>query len=286
MKKILFPTDFSSAAENALKYALHLAADLNAELHFLHVYHYTMPSGMYVPDELKEALEVEMEEDAKKHLQKYTRQQVLELDKPVPVEHHLVYGFAQEQIVKIATEIDANMIVMGTTGASSALEKMIGSVTAAIMAEGPCPVLAIPDGYPYKPIKEITYASSFEDGETNVFEKLCYFVNTLKANMSCLHIKKPSEDLKDPLIEAYDKYFMDQVSKRNLSYFLLEGDDVRSAIEHFLEINKTDVLAMLTHRRSLLAKLLNPSLTRELAMKAQLPLLAFQKGTVHHLAKA
>lgn len=286
MKKILFPTDFSPAAENALNYALHLAANLEAELHFLHVYHYTMSSGMYLPDALKEALEVEMEEDANKQLEAYSKKQLAILDKPVQIKNHLVYGFAQEQILKIGQEIDADMIVMGTTGANSALGRMVGSVTAAIMAEGPCPVLAIPAGHTYKPIEEITYASSFEDGETNVFEKLCYFANMLNANMSCLHIKKATENLKDPLVKAYDSYFMDQVAKRNLSYFLLEGDDINKAIENFLAINKTDVLAMLTHRRSILARLLHPSLTREMALKTKLPLLAFQKGNVYHLAKA
>lgn len=286
MTKILFPTDFSPAAENALSYALHVAANLDAELHLLHVYHYTMSSGTYLPDALKEALEVEMEDEARKQLEAYSQKQLALLDKPISVKHHLVYGFAQEQILKISEDIDADLVVMGTTGASSTLERMVGSVTAAIMAEGPCPVLAIPEGHAYKQIEEITYASNFEDGETNVFEKLCHFANLLGANMSCLHIKKSVEDLEDPLVKAYDKYFMDQVAKRNLSYFLLEGDDVKSAIESFLAINKTDVLAMLTHRRSILARLLQPSLTRNMALRAKLPLLAFQKGTVYHLAKA
>lgn len=285
MKKILFPTDFSPAAENALNYALHIAEKIDAELHFLHVYHYTMSSGSYLPDALKEALEVEMEDEARKQLEAYSQKQLTILKKPVELTNHLVYGFAQEQILKIAEEIDADLIVMGTVGASSALGRMVGSVTAAVMAEGSCPVLGIPAGYEYRPIEEVTYASSFEDGETNVFEKLCYFVNLLGANMSCLHIKKAGEKIDQPLVKAYDKYFMDQVKKRNLSYFLLEGGDTKAAIENFLEINKTDVLAMLTHRRSILARLLNPSLTRNMVLNAKIPLLAFQKETVHHLAK-
>ncbi len=286
MKKILFPTDFSPVAANAFSYAMHLAADLGAELHLLHVYHYTMSSGMYLPDALKEALEVEMEEDANKHLEAYSKRQLAELGKEIQLVPQLVYGFAQEQILEVAQKIDADLVVMGTTGASTRLGRMVGSVTAAIMAESPCPVLSIPKAFAYKPITEITYASSFEDGETNVFEKICHFANILGANMSCLHIKKESEDLKDPLIEAYDQYFLDQVKKRKLSYFLLEGNDIKSALENFLAINKTDVLAMLTHRRSLLAKLFHPSLTREMALQTKVPLLAFQKGNVYHLANA
>jgi len=37
ISKILIPTDFSSVANNALDYAIHLAQKTNASLHLLHV---------------------------------------------------------------------------------------------------------------------------------------------------------------------------------------------------------------------------------------------------------
>ena len=39
MKRILVPTDFSRVANNALKYAIEIAGDFNAELYLYHVYH-------------------------------------------------------------------------------------------------------------------------------------------------------------------------------------------------------------------------------------------------------
>jgi nucleotide-binding universal stress UspA family protein len=287
MKKILFPTDFSEAAKEAFEFALPMAKRLDCELHFLHVYHYTMTGSMYVPDALRDALEVELEEEAEKQLKHY--EEKIREEKgitDVKVIDHLAYGFAQDLILQHAKDLDIDLIVMGTTGATSALGRLVGSVTAGVMAEAPCPVLAIPQGVTYRPIEHIAYASSFEDGETDVFEQLADFTECLGAQLACVHIRKTGESLDDPEVAAFDRYFLSQVKQRDLEYYMLEHEEIGEALEQFLSINKTDVLAMLTHRRSLLGKLVKPSLTRDMVLRAHVPLLAFQKETIHHLAKA
>ena len=63
MKKILFPTDFSSTAENAYLYALKLAQQMNAELVTLHVYELPDISRVHLPNTIKEIYDsIEWEE--------------------------------------------------------------------------------------------------------------------------------------------------------------------------------------------------------------------------------
>jgi hypothetical protein len=56
-------------------------------------------------------------------------------------------GPAVETIVRVATEIDADMIVMPTIGREGLLDALRGSLMERVLRESPCPVLAIPTAY-------------------------------------------------------------------------------------------------------------------------------------------
>jgi nucleotide-binding universal stress UspA family protein len=134
-KKIVFATDFSPASESALSYASALARDSGATLVITHIEELPLsyPGGemMFVqPDYPNPVLQKMLEA-------------VLPTDPVVPYEHHLRLGAAADEIVRLAQELDAGLIVIGTHGRTGLRRVLMGSVAEAVMRRATCPVLTI-----------------------------------------------------------------------------------------------------------------------------------------------
>lgn len=132
-KKILFPTDFSLASEEAFAMACVLAKDWNAKLLVVHIQEPTIPYGggeFYYG--VSEPTREEVLEDVKK---------IIPTDPSIPVEHRVLTGDPQEVITKIAQEERVDLIVMSTHGRTGLTRVLMGSVAEAVVRKSPCPVL-------------------------------------------------------------------------------------------------------------------------------------------------
>jgi universal stress protein A len=134
-KKILFATDFSPASEGALHYASALARDANASLLILHVEELPAP---YSAGELM----LPQPEFPNPELRKML-DAVVPHDKTIHCEHQLVLGVPAEDIVRVADEENADLIVIGTHGRTGLMRVLMGSVAEAVMRKAGCPVLTV-----------------------------------------------------------------------------------------------------------------------------------------------
>ena len=132
-KTILFPTDFSHASDAALPHAEALAKQQGARLLIVHVEEPPLAYGggeLYygLPEPSSERI-LEMLED------------VRPADPAVPFTHRLTMGDPAGEVVRIAGEEGAEMIVLGTHGRTGMARLLMGSVAEAIVRRAPCPVL-------------------------------------------------------------------------------------------------------------------------------------------------
>jgi len=130
---ILFPTDFSTASDSALPHAETLAKQKSATLLILHV---EEPPLAYGGGELYYGLPEPSSERILKMLE-----QVVPSDPTVSFKHRLTIGDPAGEIVRIASEEGAEMIVLGTHGRSGMTRMLMGSVAEAVVRRAPCPVL-------------------------------------------------------------------------------------------------------------------------------------------------
>src|SRR5690554_5004056 len=125
MIKILFPTDFSNAAENAFFYALALTRKMKAELVLAHVYE--LPDlGRALHNTSKEVFEImEMEtlENFKKSVDTLRRKANNNGFEDIDFKHVMSEGQVVPKITQLAKQEKADYIVMGTTGASGRSEE-------------------------------------------------------------------------------------------------------------------------------------------------------------------
>jgi nucleotide-binding universal stress UspA family protein len=132
LRKILLTTDFSTCAADALKYALSLAQEYNAELTVLHVLQdfYEEKTPLAVAKAHRD-LEALIPLDARNWC---TVKTLVRMGKPY------------QEIIQVAAEGEADVAVLGVRGRSAADLAVFGSTTHRVLQLGPCPVLAVQEG--------------------------------------------------------------------------------------------------------------------------------------------
>ena len=139
LKKILCPVDHSECSYLALKYAISLALKDEAKLYLMHVIDtrlYDTEIYKFSPYKLDEIDMNKIHEDLIKSLPEGTMD-VLE------VETIVIKGIPFHEIINAATEIGADLIVIGTHGRTGLSHVVMGSVTEKVVRKASCPVLTV-----------------------------------------------------------------------------------------------------------------------------------------------
>lgn len=140
-RKILVPTDFSEYADNALAYAVNLAATLDATIHLVHAI--TISVGSF--PELGVAQATWAIETSTKNAQEFLDKRSAQYRDRVPFAPSVIeVGDAREVIDRIAATTGIDLIVMGTHGRRGLRRMLLGSVAESVVRSAPCPVLTVP----------------------------------------------------------------------------------------------------------------------------------------------
>ncbi len=133
---VLHATDFSDSARPAFQLACALARDYGAALVLVHV---VPPArAFFAPDGIAAPFFVGDMYDAQVRLSRLHPG-----DPSVKTDPRVLEGEPAEQILRAARDTHADVIVMGTHGASGLTRLLVGSVAESVMRKSPCPVLTV-----------------------------------------------------------------------------------------------------------------------------------------------
>ncbi len=140
--RILVPTDFSELSYQAVRKASEYARHFDAILILVHVTapFPTVPSGVDPAALNLTAYQQEMMENGKKWLQEVRENRV---DPDVETRSVVVQGEAYEEIVRIADETEADLIVISTHGKTGLNRLVFGSVTEKVLRLSECSILIV-----------------------------------------------------------------------------------------------------------------------------------------------
>lgn len=136
-KTILHANDGSDHAFKALAFAVDIAAQDQAELHMV-----CIEEIPYMPEYIEEVRE-EKGTAARRYHSVVQRATALAQKRQVKLQAHVVAGHPVRDIVELASELKADLLVIGATGHSAFYERMIGSRADRLIQLAPCPVLVI-----------------------------------------------------------------------------------------------------------------------------------------------
>jgi nucleotide-binding universal stress UspA family protein len=146
IRTVLYPTDFSESSSFAFRLASMLARDYGARLIVAHVAEPPLAiygEGVYIPPP-----------DLESEFLRIKLHQLVPRDANVPVEHRLAEGDASVEILRLAKESKADVIVMGTHGRTGLARVLMGSVAEQVVRKAPCPVVTVKTPLPRVPLAE------------------------------------------------------------------------------------------------------------------------------------
>ena len=130
MSKVVIGYDASATGERAFEAGVELAAALDAEIHLVTAFTDGPGGGLTITNERRGA-EHRLE----------TAVERIEGGRSKVTQHAIPEGPA-EAIVRVATEVEADIIVIGNRGAQGA-HRVLGSVASSIVGHAPCSVFVV-----------------------------------------------------------------------------------------------------------------------------------------------
>jgi nucleotide-binding universal stress UspA family protein len=132
---ILLATDGSAQAQLAARTAADLARRTDSELHVV-----TVGAGVPISATTSPA---HFEDVLRENRRQAEEVKSIEASGGVVNKTHLGEGRAEEEIVELAEEIGAGLIVMGSRGHGRLRRALLGSVTDAVVRHAHCPVTIV-----------------------------------------------------------------------------------------------------------------------------------------------
>jgi len=267
MKTILACTDFSPSGENAVRYAAALARETGAELCLFHVCHLPVITG-------EAPLMAYSVEDVEKDARVLLSKEAAGVEKIFGIRPRVlvITGLASDEILDAAKTEEADLIVLGTVGVGNS-PGAFGGVVYEVMHSGQRPVLAVPPGFPYRPLRKIALATDLHKDEHPQYDLLRRLVNHFAAKVFLVSLLKPHEQ---PTVEqAVAGVQLDHdFSDINHEMVLLESENVEEGLGHFVEDMEMDLLAVLPHRHNIFRRLFGGTHTQKILKYTHVPLLA------------
>lgn len=277
MKKILFPTDFSDAANNAFVFALNIAQKNNAVIYVLHIYKSPIINSR-IPAEFISDYNLDAElksfEDFKEKSKAMHRFSDENGFSDVELKLVLKEGYFSPNIKGfVAEEKDIDLIVMGTNGASSYLEKtFFGSNTVHTIESLDIPVLSVPAKAKISEPKSIVFATLFKEKDKEALKRILKINEKFGAEIHCLHVTKNRQNIETVLTEWKEHFAGKPISFKILDY----SDSVNKTILKFVEENQVNVIVAVSRNLNFFEELFSPSFTKKISYESNVPIFVFK----------
>jgi nucleotide-binding universal stress UspA family protein len=290
LRRILFPTDFSPCAEQALTHAVYLAKRYQAELHVLHavVLHgfYHQPEFNFVNvDTIRHQLEEAVKRQMSTMLEPHT------LDQVKITRVYRQGDSAAAVILDYAKERDVDLIVLGTHGRRGLEHLLLGSTAEEVVRLSSCPVFTIRERKEPSRIEEINrilVPIDFSEHSKHALRYAKQIAKSYNARLQLLHV---IEKVIHPPFYAQEYYrdlqrmeSFQQRSKEALQQFLEETEGPKLSAEvHVIEGRAaaditmcakdfaSDLIVIATHGLTGIEHLLMGSVTEKVVRRASCP---------------
>jgi nucleotide-binding universal stress UspA family protein len=269
IKNILVPVDFSKCAGNALNFALEIAFRSGAHVHALHVVYPNdqIGNGVYSGMWLDEYFE-RRQRDLEKWVGRFQKNEAF---KTLKITTSCEMGFPIGVIKTVAQDKHADLIVMGTTGATGLRAVLMGSNAAGVVSAADVPVLAVPEKTDF--LKHADYVMATDYGidlDKHSWKILKEILALQHAGLHILHILNKPGERPDKSAEKQIKRQLEDVA---CQFHCLHDDNVAKAVGNYLESVGATGMVAISHRHGFLYKLIFQSTSRMLVQRAKTPIL-------------
>jgi nucleotide-binding universal stress UspA family protein len=270
MKRILVPCDFSEQAVEAYRFALDFAALSGGEVVLLSVVEVPVVHDSVLLPTLN------FEEVFLKELKERADEKILEVKAKYPsgeikVETKVELGHTFHSIRTAIEREKADLVVMGTKGASGFKEYTIGSNAEKVVRHAPCPMISVKKYVSVSSIKSIVFPTTLEKDNEKLIVAVKSLQSLLGATLHVVFINTPGHFVSDAqTYERLSEFAADySLSNHTLNIF---GDVYEEiGVINFTHHIGGHMVAMGTHGRKGLAHLVTGSVAEDVVNHIDCP---------------
>jgi nucleotide-binding universal stress UspA family protein len=276
MKTILVPTDFSEASKNAINYGVEMAKATGTKIILFHAYHVpptTIDAALVIPSP------AELEEGNMKRLQQLRSDLLSKPENTVlTIECVCEYGFAVDEIIRYAEKSRADLVLMGMQGAGWLSEKVLGSITTAVIRQCPSPVLSVGREQRFRKPEKIVLAYDYEPIQPEVLNPLLAFIDLFQSRLFVLNVSASRNQTNDHIRDTFKNVQLDSILEdTEHTFHYRTNEDLIDAIDHFVQRHQAQMVVVIPRKHSFLQNLFREPATKKAAFHISVPLLALHE---------
>ncbi len=274
MKRILVPVDFSKQANCAVRVAAYIASKSGAEIFLLHMLNF--PSNEADVNAHGDASSPAKVLYLKKVHEKFKEILKMKSLDGIKVSEEVRFHKTFSGIIHYSKEFKANLVIMGSSGATGLKEMFIGSNTEKVVRNSEIPVLVVKEGVGEFEMNKFVFASNFLDEVKPSFGRFLKFIAKFNGEVHMLFVNtvhnfEPTTKTNKRLQEFVAEF---DLPKHTINIY--NDTSIEKGILNFSKENNIDVIALNTHQRSGLSSMFNESISEDLVNHALKPVVTFK----------
>jgi len=268
MRTFIVTTDFSDIAENAVEYAATGASIMGAKIILFNSF--KLP--LHASNTILSVENVQEMIDKNKHrLEDRAKDLIKRYDIKVEVESTLLN--VEDEVERLIEHHNAEIVIMGM--AQRSLEQdLLGNTTTNVIQKLKFPVLAVPLGVTFKPVKRILYACDVVRGvQKKILDRIKDIAQSWNAEIEVFNVQEKVAALQDDALHPAD-FLKEEMDSIQYFYKNVSSNAIIKEIKNEIVNYQPDVIIMVPNRYGFWASIVHRSKTRMMAAGLDIPLLS------------
>ena len=271
VSRILFPTDFSETANKAEDHVVNLAKVMGSGVTIVHVFESSSYGSIFGGSSSSD-------DEVLQSIKEKVNSKASDLSSKHGIEIDVVFGTGRiyDQIVNVAQDVEADLIMMGTHGISGFAEFFAGSNAFKVVTQSPCPVVTIQEARDSIGFQNIVLPM---DSTPESRQKVVHAISIAKAFGSTIHIANLLSDDTPEARHVFgikEKQIIEVLEREEIPYSTttLSGDNLATMTMNHAESKKADLIIMMTEQEYNMTGFLMGQFAQQIVNHSKIPVMS------------
>lgn len=268
MNKVLVPVDFSEHSLNALDCVMNMKDKLKSDV----VLAYVKPSNFFKSflgsDKEKQELQDEVQNKLKHLKTQYD----------YDFEFHEGEGAIYKNLVQVAQQTEAEMMIMGTHGHSGFEEFWIGGNAYKTVSAAPCPVITLRESFHKPDFRNIILPIDQSDHTRQKVPFTTEFAKRFNATIHVVGICTDSDEDTVMHMRQYTRQVLDYLEEHEMpaKHDMLFGKNITEITLEYAQENQGDLVAIMTEQEVNPSNLIMGAFAQQMVNHSPIPVLSLR----------
>ncbi len=279
MKAYIVPVDFSATSIHAAEYAALLSKQTDVKkIILLHSYYVSVYQSVLPTPDMVILTEDEIEDETEEKLRQLKNLSIKllrQVREGVEIEVKLSRSTLTRSIIETISDENAHLVILGSNGMDAESNSHIGINAINISKLSPIPVVVVPPGCYYEPVKRMVMACDFQKiTESFPLGSLQKLLTRHDVELLVVNIDKQAKHKHANAQQlAEESVLHDMLKEYGPKYYFNESENVIDGILDFAKKHHAQLVIALPHKYSFFQSMIHSSISKALTVHSAIPVL-------------